>query len=122
VALATRAVVAVAVGAAVVGVGVVLAVVAAVDVAVAVAVAAVVAVGVGVLVLVAGGVGVGWVTVKKIDDSTPHLPLLLEPCTRRICLPLESALVSTWAITLAVEPPKLPLMGIPVPSGPGSSI
>jgi hypothetical protein len=68
------------------------------------------------------GVGVGGlVTVKNADESTPHCPALLLPCTSTRWRPLVSGLVSIVAEMTVVPPPKLPSMGTPEPSGPGTS-
>ena len=69
------------------------------------------------------GVGLvtGLATVKKTEEMTPHWLLSLLPCARKRCRPLEREVVSMMVDTLAVEPPKLPVKGIPEPSAPGSS-
>ena len=69
------------------------------------------------------GVGLvrGLATVKKIEEMTPHRLLSLVPCARKRWRPLEREVVSRMVDTLAVGPPKLPVMGMPEPSVPGSS-
>ncbi len=105
----------------IVGVGVLVEV----GVIVAVLVRVKVGVPVGVLVDVGRGVGVEVgrvVTVKKVEEITPHWLALFSPCTNNRCRPTGSVLVSIVAVTTAVPPPKLPAMGVPDPSGPTSSI
>jgi hypothetical protein len=85
-------------------------------------------VGVAVAVAVPVGSGVGVavpglpVTVKNIAEWMPHLSSWFLPCTKRECRPFDSPLVSTRLDTVTEMPPKLPLIGSPLPSVPGASM
>jgi hypothetical protein len=78
-------------------------------------------VGVAVVTEVGEGVIVEPVTVKKIEEKTPHLSSLFLPWTSRRWRPLGRLPVSTDATASAMPPPNLPLIGKPAPSSEGTS-